>query len=950
MSRTTRVKGGRTETQSAGETDEDPPLDTTSERVPPDRSQDPASCITYPEYCFDMVILSRFVSEEGYPQIARPDKYPLPNSEVLREKYREQCYVLDRLAAKGQADNIFTTLDRWNVAPETLREVPHPEDLRKLFRVEKLARVRSIQQVDGFGCLGELSDLFVMMDIAWKGNEPVEFWLEQLEQHMAMQMEKAISQGHTPSNFPVMQRANDVPVAPRMDGPFQSVNTSTTEDLRSFGSQATTVEVKVKKEPQQDDKSGVQLKPKSGDRHRAPRASYDGGTDETNAVRVDDMLRVQWLMEQHLARYLTAVLQTCGRPLGHAKLKVIRTLAEQAYDEAMFGKALTRFPLSRTSFFRDNPVLPSSQNQQCALVWNVPRVSDPSVVANTRRFKETRAYWRVLGFVGRQSDGFLGDKERRHWLSIFESYAKDMLRIISFCDQQLDKPASELFDTSKLRPNFRLDQSKHWEVDHQGNSCAFSDVEDEVDDGDSEGGSQDADDHEAKREKLRTPESQKKESQSQQPTTAQMMSGYYMPYASREHVSDEEFSAEWLSVFSAYSIVNPPKFKTTNNQRGESDMLKTISKLKEVNWSTVLQLVDQLKQFHGSFKDAVVPWNTIIDPALEAMILVCQRALFPNYIVASLSGLSSKMLVKILGRLCEASDWQTFQVRALDVFNSLKIVVDSNSRSVQLQVVQRVLLQLLMLVPLFGRRLGLEGAYLHSRECSFCQFLKTILPYQLIAVLLDRIYAPNAQQLEKNENFGLPKDYREWQWALHVSPLLVMIQNEVACEAEVEKRMEDRMLMYRDTTSSPPRAASRTHSMMHDDDDDVGDEIPVFAGFELKKKSAHPFGRSGSGTPTPQLDRLVERSERAQREGRFQPGICFDHAEDPTSCKRGVQCKYRHLDATNPEEAALLIAHFRSKQQRSPSRVHVLEEGTSCLEHVDSDGSRVGPVEYSKED
>ena len=384
MSRPTRVKGGRTETQSAGETDEDPPLDTTSERVPPDRSQDPASCITYQEYCADMVILSRFVSEEGYPQIARPDKYPIPNSEVLREQYRERCYVLNRLAEDGQADHIFATLDRWNVAPETLREVPNPEDLRRLFNVEKFSRIKSIQSVTGFLYLEMMTELFVMMNIAWKGHEPVEFWLrpdwqvgvpahklngipassKEMKTKLCQPVQQLRSIPSTPALYSAesqnlrsgLQNPNAELLTPHASLKMQALDAFASLASASQETSLLSVEQIPGNAVKPESKTEVPTESKQRCFREIPCAesALDDGTTKQTFIWRGDLTRVHWLRVNNVARCLTMVVVQSVYQGAYPKLVDIQVDAEQARDEAMIGNEFKVFDRGKVKIFSES--------------------------------------------------------------------------------------------------------------------------------------------------------------------------------------------------------------------------------------------------------------------------------------------------------------------------------------------------------------------------------------------------------------------------------------------------------------------------------------------------------------------------------------------------------------------------------------------------------------------
>lgn len=106
--------------------------------------------------------------------MADPIGYSLPDSERLREQYKEAVPVL----AEDKYDHVLETLDRWNVPPSIFRPRPLLEDnmATNEYYHPRLG-VKSI--LTGQGALSMLQSAVKCIEIDWVytvANEPAVFW------------------------------------------------------------------------------------------------------------------------------------------------------------------------------------------------------------------------------------------------------------------------------------------------------------------------------------------------------------------------------------------------------------------------------------------------------------------------------------------------------------------------------------------------------------------------------------------------------------------------------------------------------------------------------------------------------------------------------------------------------------------------------------------------------
>jgi hypothetical protein len=212
-------------------------------------------------------------------------------------------------------------------------------------------------------------------------------------------------------------------------------------------------------------------------------------------------------------------------------------------------------------------------------------------------------------------------------------------------------------------------------------------------------------------------------------------------------VSLEEMREEWLQNFSAYSVSNQAPFVLRNkpDMQGERAMLQTI-KLKDLSWDQVLTFVLSLKKLFSTHRHAPVAWVSVIEEPLIPAILARYKVVFEKSQNRTLDDITPQEMVKVLGRLCEATNWASFSQRAQQLFAKSDLQVGvALSRQQAWPIMQRVLYQLSVVIPLFGRQLGTRSANLFTVQASFPVFLMQIMPKYLIEPILHSVYNPSEE-------------------------------------------------------------------------------------------------------------------------------------------------------------------------------------------------------------
>jgi hypothetical protein len=187
-----------------------------------------------------------------------------------------------------------------------------------------------------------------------------------------------------------------------------------------------------------------------------------------------------------------------------------------------------------------------------------------------------------------------------------------------------------------------------------------------------------------------------------------------------------------------------------------------------------------------------------------------------------------------------------------------------------------------------------------------------------------------------------------------------MLQSEVVIELATERIHMERVRMFSDDAlqmpvESPTRSSPKPHALsaMSEQESSEGDN---FYGVQ------HAYGKSGSGDPTRRMQDVIDKSVSYQRRNeqrvRFDSAasdvakpsenpVCFAYALEPSSCKYGATCKYRHLDAE--KDSKQLLAHFRAQAKAKPSnRSHSIDSVDDLGDNASSDMSL--DYDHGKED
>ena len=888
-------------------------------------TDNPCASLTYDQYKEDMIILARFVDEPNFWSLGNPDNIKV-TSEVLYDQYFEACPMLKMVRLSRTA--ICQTLDRWSVSPGRLRERPLGDDL------ETVIGVGNTGQITGYTMLDELYKMMRMCERQCdpyheRPDEPAVFWkttggyLDPLPRDKAPMhlSERGVPYGAGRyAAFGPIPNKYGIPVSPKEAEsvmPSRNVPLPRKEVVSGGASDASGAVVMT-----------------GGARSIQKKARVEFGDAEHGEIREQDLAKVMWLAESYLSRFLCAVVIPYKDDSESAKryvtkwLPLLRKIVLQSKADARFGLDLVRAPLFRKSVFTSG--LESIALGKTTDVIIVIPVDVGRQEFDSTTFPRELAYWRSVKLEGQQRDGFLSEHVKNEWHSKLQSFEKSCGRVLAVCDELMSDmevvefedgrlvPKFRLsveFDAGRLIPKFQLTGEKHYNDDEvvmiripeqRQLLAAVGQQDDEA----------------------RSVTSEVSEQRSTKSSDSSVSS-----VSSKGAVTAEEMQEKWLQSYSAYSVAVPCPARVFNS-KGEADALSKLQPLQKIDVKSILKLVDQLKKLHLLYKDAAVQWVLVIDETIEPIILTKFAKLFPDENVVDLSGINSRKMVKVLGRLCEASDWHVFKQQVKDSVPTMK-------QSDGWDEMQGVLLMLTLLVPLFGRRLDGRGANLHYREASFNMLLTEILPRNFIVPILDMFYEQSQEQFEKNVSFGLPRLYTEWSWGAHSLLFILMLKGEIADESELDREADQRRRKFQQQGST----SRSVHSVQNDEGDVVHDDESAVEVSDEHQVSAiggksQGYGKSGSGSPTLQLENAIRRSSeksvrfqqqgsrdhqgfRSQQDSRDQPKICFNYSIDNTSCAFGNQCKYKHLDASKPEELQQLLEHLRRQAQEK--RMHLVD-------------------------
>jgi hypothetical protein len=181
--------------------------------------------------------------------------------------------------------------------------------------------------------------------------------------------------------------------------------------------------------------------------------------------------------------------------------------------------------------------------------------------------------------------------------------------------------------------------------------------------------------------------------------------------------------------------------------------------------------------------------------------------------------------------------------------------------------------------------------------------------------LLTAMYANDESEKNMNEEDGLPRDPKKWDFEKHASMflrnLLSRVQNKgIQLESAMAQIRDSFPSIAKSASDERPPKAGRLHSL-GDDDFDHSPEI-----------SAMGFGKSGSGQIGPAFNKSLVQPISS----RSQPGICYVKAKSKTNECTRQDCPFRH-DFSHEERVTFLISEL-AKGQRPSATVHALGEET----------------------
>ena len=932
---------------------EEPAEEVVADESTPKRSEDPLGSLSYEQYKLDMVILARFVKEETFDLIV-DTRLPVPDE--LRAEYKRVSPVLRR--TNGIIVQVLETLDRWSVPAYCLREISLMDE-----------EVVDVPQGARYSLLSSLvTRLRQLLGVSWqsvKPEEPAEFWKVSPELTV---VSPATQPPAISMSAPVVVNAPAIdPVELKLQQPVQPKPSQDARKIALGGG------VRSIEKPEESVKIETVVKSESKPR----KSRVDRGTDEDGVTREKCFKRIQLIMERNLARYLYAVAQPLtGNDAQAAQelptiFPVLSQLLQQAMDEARHAMSKVTLPLFKQDFFDIgfNELNGKFWTNERIMVIPHPFPTDKDGKPDLdEEFQTTLAFWRLKHFESQTFFGNLSQTAQTEWSRIFEDFYNECKGVMKICEKQLGKTVMrcDRFDANLLFPIFRLSRADH-EAEDQDTVLkpyfvpgpiekvapvvteVFSSSESSILSVNSE------DSHHRRQAEMKEND---------------YRSGVYTEtsMASDDTVTADEMEESWLLYYGDRAI-DGPNAATKNVSKQAEVMILKLS-LTTLSAGSVLKLAEEMKDLYGIYKDVAIPWLAVIDRTLESVILSKCKDVFPGTI-KTLNQLNARQMLKILGRLCEAPMWAQFRQMAERILCHKDFKVDIKApRIEQWRTMQRSLMLLELLIPLFGRPLSKSGGFLNSRLSQFANFLETILPKHLIGVILDELYSETVLQLKRNWDFKLPEKAQQWLWGAHVMQFLSMLQKRVSDEAEKERQFDARAAAMYDDRPEPdlyPSRNSKVHHMtsngdgemswthedwenFHGQSDDESESLNLALLHSYSPKdqrrpvTTHAYGRSGSGSPTPKLSNAIERSVHFQQRSseRAPDQVCFSYA-NTTTCSRGNECRYRHLDPSKQDEARLLIDHFKaqaqSHQAKRPGALHLVDEA----EEVQTVKPRIAP-------
>ena len=739
-------------------------------------------------------------------------------------------------------------------------------------------------------------------------------------------------------------------------------------------------EIDEKSEVEEEDTDDQEQEENTAPKGGRIRSRVDNGDAQQGWQREIDARQYVSRIEKPLGRLFYLLMEAFpgnGIRLPNRTILLFKTLAIQGMVEVKNAKWLVNAPLTRDS-------LATRSLANIALKDSYMHVS-VSDAYSTIEFKNMVPYWRLpfSKHEGRQSDGYLSNRVRQEWVERFDGNQAFFEGIIAACDQLLEQKEQFSCHVESIEecfhPWFTLSTQELFELD----------CDDDVPDQSAKSflkptssnsvipvaPGMSAETHEVRRtvDEYTSQEEAGSFSPPRFPSTPTSDSSDYPSLrsatsqgsASNMPITPAEMSeSNSLLLNFSNSSPNAPAKRTNVNFKLEGQLLKDFTMLTNLGWSAILNFLEHLQLLNSASPNAVVTWQMVISPALQADIVTRHQQVFSAYQgevpTGSLGDITCRQMVKVLGRLAESHAFESFRKRTMDIFSKPDYVFDRDQpRADQWQKLQRIIHKLHLIVPVFGRLLGQLGTYIHSQESNFIKLLRVIMSETLVGPLFDRIYSPGFERQTQNVTYDLPPNPQLWQWK-HVYRLLRLLQAEVTVEADLDRQNEERSLMFASPTAASTSRAKLLAVESESDDDSSNEYLVPQSSSERhlsayspnRQSTTHAYGKSGSGEGTQKLWNTVRpapaTSEKPNPKVSFPKAtksICFKHAEDPLSCTFGAECKYLHADSSKPEEAQLLAEHLRAQLRALPRR-----GSSASLHSITEDNSQGQFEDVDKED
>ena len=949
---------------SDGAENEDPPPDASqSQLLPETMAELPWKGLSYEDYKHDLSYIVKYVAPAGFWELGNP--LVGWSAEDLAQAYKDQNVTLKRgnTTAVGK---IIAALIRWRIVPGTLYE-----HRLILDSYDKL--------------LDELLESLQECDLQWvsdRADEPAAYW------RLGVPVPVPTAPVPAPTLVPVQMPASASTKRPAITQAYTEQSSSDESPSSQGGSSDSTyINEKVAAAVhdqliaasalpevmsgaiglhdavfRQSERFGVpgqggsetqhrllkDMKEKASKKARAEvlkhpqkpntarvKTRVQDGDPDHGLVREADLQRVRDMAERNLVRYITVMLMTYAGREHEVPLPILQMMSDlflQAAEEATFGATLTPKPLTASSVFKSGIINITDATPNVIVI---PRLESEIELGN---FKTRKAFYRVSNkqMEGRHMDGYLSNSLIAEYTTSFKAFARECLEAHEFCEELIHDPSScGPWSVASILPSFQRSVEEHFLAtpeDDESKPLFYR----------SSAVSRSSTATPPPDDPSLTPATPQGSASffgvSSSPGQASVASGRSSQGSeSNRIVSLEEMREEWLLNFSGYSISNQAPFVLRNkpDMQGERAMLQTI-KLKDLSWEQVLAFVLGLKRFFSTHRHAPVAWVSVIEESLIPAILARYKVVFEKGQHRTLDDITPQEMVKVLGRLCEATNWNSFSGRAQHLFAKSDLQVGvALSRQQAWPIMLRILHQLSVIIPLFGRQLGARGANLYTVQASFPVFLMQIMPKYLIEPILHNVYNPSEERREINVAHGLPATAPGlWTWS-YVHEFLSLLVHEITTESDVDRFAEERTFTYH-TPPAGPSPSAKFHSVLDtlSEEDEECQQIALAAIAQHRSASkAHAFGGSGSGAPSAHLQNRIQASQKQWQQQRSsetskESMLCYRYAKDK-SCPYAEKCKYKHIHDSDPslslEDYRLLLAHFKEQADKPPKSLHAVE-------------------------